>query len=158
MGRTKLVQSSGLNYSSPLDTYNKDDTKVYKNTSTSLDPSFSYFFTELLDRKLLAQKLETDRRSEEEFLTQCKVHVDTKSDNSLPTAQRANALVKLLAKLKKENKIFRVSGSKAPDEPNQDYKQRDPDRDPTAQEFNDWKNCMPGLDWVGRWHSRKQSA
>lgn len=153
--KTKLVQSTGLNLSGSPDTDIKEDTRDNKNTSTSENPSSSFFFSSSVDRKLLSLKLSEDRRSEEEFLAECKIHVDTKSDKSNPYLKRANSLAKLLAKLKDEGKIFFVPGAKSQEEMKCEEKSKDPGRDPTKEEWDNWRNCITGFEWVNAWRLKQ---
>jgi hypothetical protein len=99
------VSSEDMGGVSSQDTQN---TKKIKLTVTKL-PSSSFFFSETIDESLLSQKLDTDKRSSREFLEECQDHVDKCSDKKYPRLQRANALVKLLIKLKSSNTIFRPS-------------------------------------------------
>lgn len=153
---TKLVQSSALNYCTPVHTYTKENTSININTSTTQNPSISFFFSSSVDKKLLSLKLPDDRRSDEEFLTQCKLHVDTKSDKSHPYLKRANALCKLLADLKIKGQIFSVSGSKPLNEVKEEEKSKDPGRAPTQEEWINWKNGIKGFEWVNTWRLKQQ--
>ena len=149
--RIKLVRSAGLNLSGRPDTDIKEDTKEYKETSTTKNTSISFFFSSSVDKKLLSLKLHEDRRSEEEFLIECKLHVDTKSDKSNSYLKRANSLAKLLSKLKDEGKIFFVSGTKSQEEIKQKEELKYPTREPTLEEWNNWKNGVKGFEWVNAW-------
>ena len=153
---TKLVQPSALNYCTPLHTYTKEDTKDNKETSTSENPSISFFFSSSIDKKLISFKLPEDRRSDEEFLIECKLHVDTKSDKSHKYLKRANSLGKLLEKLKGEGKIFFVSGTKSQDDIKVEEQSRDPGRDPTIEEWENWKSGIKGFEWVNAWRLKQQ--
>lgn len=153
---TKLVHSRTLNLCTPVHTDNKEDTKDYKNTSTSENPSISFFFSSSVDRKLLSLKLPEDRRSEEEFLLECKLHVDTKSDKSNPYLKRANALAILLAKLKEQGKLFFVSGTKSQEEIKEEEKSKDLGRVPTMEEWENWKRGIKGFEWVNAWRLKQQ--
>jgi hypothetical protein len=88
------------------DTQNTNKENYQKEENTKLASS-SFSFSESTDKNLVAQKLERDKRSNEEFLAECVIHVDNHSDQKYPRLQRANALVKLLSKLKSDNVIFR---------------------------------------------------
>ena len=78
---------------------------------TNCPSSSSFLFSETTDRNLLNQKLSRDERTDEEFMAQCLDHVENFSDKKFPVLQRANALVKLLKKLKANNEIFREAVS-----------------------------------------------
>ena len=154
--RTKLVRDPELILSGIPDTDNKEDTKENKNTSTSKNPSISLFFSSSIDKKHIYFKLPEDRRSDEEFLIECKIHVDTKSDKSHEYLKRANSLGILLAKLKAEGKIFFVSGTKSQDEIKVEEQSRDPGRAPTKEEWENWKSGIKGFEWVNAWRLKQQ--
>lgn len=128
---TKLVNSTTLNLCTPVHTYIKEDTKDNKKLTNCKEPSSSSFiFSKTTDEKLLAQKLEKDKRTDEEFLTACVDHVDNHSDKSFPRLRRANALVKLLATLKADNVIFR---DKPTDEPTQSKTKNETEQEKMAR-------------------------
>jgi hypothetical protein len=154
--RTKLVRPTEPILSGSPDTDIKEDTKDNKKTSTSENPSISFFFSSSIDKKLISFKLPEDRRSDEEFLIECKLHVDTKSDKSHKYLKRANSLGKLLEKLKEEGKIFFVSGTKSQDDIKVEEQSRDPGRDPTIEEWENWKSGIKGFEWVNAWRLKQQ--
>lgn len=79
----------------------------YSLKETKLEPSSGFLFSKTTDQNLLEQKIKSDKRTDEEFLAECLYHVENHSDKKYPLLQRANALVKLLRKLKEDNVIFR---------------------------------------------------
>lgn len=100
------------NYATPPvaqnDTLNTKKINYQKEENTKLDSS-SFIFSKTTDINLLSQKLDRDNRTDNEFLAECVEHVDNHSNQKYPRLQRANALVKLLAKLNGDNIIFRPS-------------------------------------------------
>lgn len=90
------------------DTLNTKKNNYQEEENTKLGSS-SILFSKSTDQNLLAQKLDRDLRTDDEFLAECVEHVDNHSSNKYPRLQRANALVKLLTKLNKDNIIFRPS-------------------------------------------------
>jgi len=98
------------------DTENPDTYKTnilplkIKEEITTTNCSSSYFFSEILDRDFISQKIELDNRTNEEFLSSIKEHVENHSDIKFPYMQRAQAALKLLKKLKSLNEIFYVTG------------------------------------------------
>ena len=89
-------------------TLNTKKSNYQEEEKTKLESS-SFIFSKTIDQKLLAQKLERDLRTDEQFLAECVEHVDNHSKKQYPRAQRANALVKLLINLNADNIIFRPS-------------------------------------------------
>lgn len=87
------------------DSYISTDEYLHMNTTKLISSSF--FFSESTDKNLLAQKLERDNRTNEQFMNECVNHVDNNSSKEYPRLQRANALVKLLKNLNENNIIFR---------------------------------------------------
>jgi len=81
---------------------------------TNCESSSSFIFSETLDRDMVFQKLERDKRTPKEFLLDIKDHVENHSDKKFPKIQRAQAAIKLLKKLKYENVIFCVAGKSSP--------------------------------------------
>jgi hypothetical protein len=79
---------------------------------TNCASSSSFFFSETLDRQMLNEKLLKDERSDDEFLTEVKIHIEERSDLSFSLIIRQQAALKLLRKLKKLNEVFFVSGNK----------------------------------------------
>lgn len=77
--------------------------------------SSSFTFSNTIDKSILDQKLDRDERTNEEFMIQVKEHVDNHSDKKFPFMQRAQAVLKLLTKMKSQNVIFYVAG-KSPTE------------------------------------------
>jgi hypothetical protein len=67
---------------------------------TSESSSSSFIFSKTLDPLMLKEKMESDTRTDEQFLKSCKFHVVNNSDNKFPIAVRELALLKLLGKLK----------------------------------------------------------
>jgi hypothetical protein len=72
--------------------------------------SSSFFFSETIDLEILNTKLFRDERSDEDFMIHAMHHVDNHSDKQHPRLVRAQALLKLLKKLKNDNVIFYAKG------------------------------------------------
>ena len=91
-------------------TYTNTKTKTNQKTTKLQTPQLvsSFLFSESIDKKILAQKLERDPRSDEEFLEAVREHVDNHSDKQYPRFKRANAAVKLLKSLKDDNVLFNL--------------------------------------------------
>jgi len=110
-----------------------------------------------LDQKLIALKLPEDKRSDEEFLTECKLHVDTKSDKANSYLKRANSLAKLLVKLKMRERYFLYQAQSCLLKINNEKKSFNPGRARTRQEWDSWKEGISGLEWVNAWRLKQQS-
>lgn len=94
---------------------NLSDSSIYTDNnsqikSTNCNGSSSFFFSETLERQMLNEKLNRDERSDEEFLKQVFDHVENHSDKSYGLIIRQQGALKLLRKMKKENRIFYVKG------------------------------------------------
>lgn len=147
---TKLVQSSALNWCTTVHTYTKEDTKDNKLlttvresdqiSSTNQTRSSSSFFSPSQKQELLIYKVPSDNRTPDEFLSHCEYHID-KQDNANTRYQRFIGLKHILIKLHDNNDIFKARG----------YEHQMPNRKPTEQDFNNYKFCVEGYDWVGRW-------
>lgn len=98
--------------------HNYDHRKTSTSTSEAPDktptiPVSSFIFSEFLDAKILALKLDRDPRSDSEFLEVARQHVDFNSDQKYPRNQRVNALAKLLSKLKEQGELFNFNEVKS---------------------------------------------
>ena len=95
----------------------KPDTNPEKTLTNCKDSSSSAFiFSQTLDNTLLLQRLPRDNRTDEEFLSQVKEHVDNHSDKNFARMQRAQGALRLLKKLKEQNVIFYVAGKEPRDD------------------------------------------
>lgn len=81
----------------------------YQEEETTTLVSSSFIFSIAIDQNLVDQKLSRDKRTDQEFLDECLIHVENHSNKKYPPLQRANALVKLLKKLNADDVIFRPS-------------------------------------------------
>ena len=72
--------------------------------------SSSFFFSETLDKKILEQKTEIDKRTNESFLNHVSHHVDKNSDNKYPRIVRIKSAIKMLGNLNQQNIIFESCG------------------------------------------------
>ncbi len=111
-GGVSSQDTGGVSYEdtggvSSQDTQNTKKNNYQKEETTNYESSRSIVFSKSTDQNLLNQKLSRDLRTDEEFLAECVEHVDNHSKKSFPRLQRANALVKLLAKLNADDVIFR---------------------------------------------------
>lgn len=103
------VRSTGRDPSAPADHNTKKITKEINTTSTR--PSSS-IFSDQIKTEMLDLKLETDSRTETEYLAECEYHVMHKSDIKYPVKQRSRALIKLLRILKSNNEVFKCRSDK----------------------------------------------
>ena len=62
----------------------------------------------------------------------------------------------MLAKLKYEEKIFFVAGTKSQEEIKHEEKSKDPERAATREEWENWKNGIKGFEWVNAWRLKQQ--
>lgn len=160
---TKLVHSSALNYCTPVHTDNKEDTKDYKKLTTGEDSSAqkkdisavksessSSFFSQKQSEELLTYKIRTDKRMDEEFIDHCRHHIESQTGEHA-FSQRLRGLINILTKNYEINAPFKASGYGKPEKSN--AKGNNP---PTKQDFDNWKNCVPGYEWVSLW--RKQQG
>jgi hypothetical protein len=155
---TKLVHSSTLNLCTPVHTYNKEDTKDYKKLTTTEDQpkssSSSFYFSETLDQNILSTKLDSDKRSDIEFIKNVVDHVDNYSDKSNTRIVRAQAALKLLKKLNGLNVIFYSKGF-SPNEIETKFHENEV-RIPTQEDFQHYKACESGYEWVGAWMNQQR--
>ncbi len=150
---SKLVSSTTLNYCHPCHTDTKEDTKEYKKLPTvNPKPSSSSFFSEKQTIELLSYKIKSDSRSDEIFLENCQFHIE-KQTNDLSKFQRFTGLKHILNKLNESQEGFKASGFQK----ESDAKQQD-NRIPTQDDFNNYKRCINGYEWVGAWMQRQKSA
>lgn len=151
---TKLVHSSALNYCTPVhkledaslyDT--KEDTKDNKKlTTTAEKQSSSSFFSSKQKEAFLKHKLKSDTRTDEEFIEHCRFHIEDQV-NEFTKYKRVKGLLTILEDVADAGEHFIATNFGK-------LKAVVPDRPPTDEEFNEWKRCTPGYDWVGAWRSK----
>lgn len=150
--RTKLVRDPEPILSGEPDTDIKEDTKDYKKlTTVKNESSSSSFFSQKQKEELLSYKLSSDDRDDELFLKHCTHHVE-KQDNDCSKFQRFSGLKHILMKLYEAEECFKAKGFE------KEVKNTMPSRAPTDEEFNQWKRCIPGYEWVGVWRSQQAKA
>jgi cell fate (sporulation/competence/biofilm development) regulator YlbF (YheA/YmcA/DUF963 family) len=152
---TKLVQSSALNYCTPVHTYNKEDIKDYKTTTTvPPDPnlSSSSLFSSKQTTELLDLKLSTDERSNELFLEHCTHHVETQA-NANSKYQRFTGLKNILIKLHDSGEHFKAKGFSK----NLELVKSE-SKIPSEEDFENYKKCIDGFSWVGAWMQKQKKG
>lgn len=147
--RTKLVRAPEPILSGEPDTDIKEDTKDNKKlTTVEPNPSSSSFFSEKQKEELLSFKLQSDSRTEELFLEHCTHHVE-KQTNELSNYQRFTGLKHILVKLYENKEMFKSGGFGK-----QALKAVERTTPPTREDFDNYKSCVPGYEWVGIWRSK----
>ena len=150
---TKLVHSTTLNLCTPVHTDIKEDTKDNKKlTTVAQHPSSSSFFSEKQTSELLSCKLSTDERTDDLFLDNCIHHVE-KQTNDLSKFQRFTGLKNILVKLQENGEHFKASGLKK-----EIGKNELENKIPTLEDFNNYKRCVNGFEWVGVWMQKQKKA
>jgi hypothetical protein len=131
---TKVAPTGHFGRSEPAtlaDSSIETDDYIQITTTNCQNPSSSSFvFSQTTDKNILNQKLERDPRTNEEFLKEADKHVEKHSDKKYPRLQRANALVKLLKRMKSDNILFFVESpetiesfkKETPEERNERYR------------------------------------
>lgn len=148
---TKLVHSATLNLCTPVHTYTKNDNKDNKKlTTVNPNPISSSFFSDKQKEELLTYKLQTDDRSNELFLEHCTHHVESQQ-NDLSKYQRFTGLKHILIKQYETKEKFKATGFN-----NTSIKAIERTTPPTREDFNNWKTCVPGYEWVGLWRSKNE--
>jgi hypothetical protein len=147
---TQLVQSSALNLCTPVHTYIKEDTKDYKKLTTVNEemPSSSSFFSEKQKEELLSYKLKKDERPDELFLSHCQYHIESQN-NDYGKFERLTGLKHILTKLYEIQDIFKAKGFGK-----EEQKQEKRTKPPTKEDFENYKRCVPGYEWVRDWRSQ----
>ncbi len=160
-----LVHSNTLNLCTPVHTYNKDNTKEKKLTTVpeqvlkeekdlpleeNKKQSSSSFFSEKQKAELLTFKLSTDERTDELFLDNCNHHVE-KQTNALSKFQRFSGLKHILVKLFEIGEHFNASGFNK-NQVNKEMENKIPDQ----EDFNNYKKCVSGYEWVGSWMQKQR--
>jgi hypothetical protein len=175
------VRSAGRTTSAPADYNNKKLNKEIKTTTTvvdnkaqiidtctienkngeeliasavegsSIEPqqSSSSFFSKEQTKELLTYKLPTDKRSDELFLAHCNNHVE-KQVNEHSKYQRFSGLKHILTKVYENREPFNSKGFEKEVE-----KEVKESRIPTQEDFQNWKKCVNGYDWVGAWRQKQ---
>ncbi len=110
-GKTPAQTGRPIPYTKPVSNPDRELTTNCQDSSSS-----SFFFSQTLDKTLLLQRLPRDKRTDEEFLTHVKEHVDKHSDKNFARMQRAQGALRLLKKLKEQDVIFYVAGKEPKDE------------------------------------------
>lgn len=147
--RTKLVRDPEPILSGIPDTDIKEDTKENKKlTTVDQDPSSSSFFSQKQKDELLSYKLQTDERTDELFLEHCQWHIE-KQENDLSKYQRFTGLKHILTKQYETKEKFKATGFGKPS-----IKAVERTTPPTREDFDNWKSCVPGYEWVGLWRSK----
>ncbi len=148
VNRTKLVRAPEPILSGEPDIDIKEDTKENKKlTAVDKDPSSSFFSQKQKD-ELLSYKLQTDDRTDELFLEHCIHHVDSQQ-NDLRKYQRFVGLKHILVKQYETKEKFKATGFGKPS-----IKAVEKTTPPTREDFDNWKSCVPGYEWVGLWRSK----
>jgi hypothetical protein len=157
---TKLVHSRTLNLCTPVHTYNKEDNKDYKTTTTvdknetspkNEDLSSSSFFSEKQKAELISFKIDSDDRPNNKFLAECEKHIEMQ-DNEYSNFQRYTGLKNILLKLYELKEAFYAKGTKKEEKIKEQLT-----TPPTKEDFENYKKCITGYDWVGAW-MQKQKA
>jgi hypothetical protein len=131
--------------------------KKKKLTNCENPSSSSFIFSNTLDKSLLQQKLDSDTRTDSEFLEEVKEHVANHSEKKYPPIQRAQAALKLLIKLKSENIVFQVAGkSDSKKENTSTAVPKDPTK-PSTEDFQEYAAKVRGYEWVGEWIEKNKS-
>ncbi len=130
--------------------HNKNSFNSLSNTTTTtVSPSppnlSSSSFSQDQKTQLLSLKITLDPRDDDLFLEHCAYHV-TNQDNDLSSFQRFTGLKKILANLHESQEAFKASGF---DKQSVELEQRT--NPPTKEDFENYKNCVPGFDWVGKY-------
>lgn len=147
--RTKLVRPTEPILSGSPDTDIKEDTKENKKLTTEdQNPSSSSFFSKKQKDELLSYKLQSDSRTDELFLEHCTHHVE-KQQNELSNFQRFTGLKHILVKLYETKEQFRASGFGK-----QSVKAVERTTPPTKEDFDNYRTCVPGYEWVGLWRQK----
>lgn len=147
--RTKLVRPTEPILSGEPDTDIKEDTKENKKlTTVDQNPSSSSFFSQKQKDELLSYKLQTDDRTDELFLEHCTHHVESQQ-NDLSKYQRFTGLKHILIKQYELKEKFKATGFGKPS-----IKAVERTTPPTKEDFDNWKTCVPGYEWVGLWRSK----
>lgn len=89
-----------------LPSENKEIKKLTNCKSSSSD----LIFSETIDQNILEQKLNRDKRTDDEFMAHVVHHVDNNSDKKYKRIVRAQSALRMLKKLKEQNIIFESSG------------------------------------------------
>lgn len=146
--RTKLVRDPEPILSGIPDTDIKEDTKENKKlTTVDQDPSSSFFSQKQKD-ELLSYKLTSDIRDDQLFLAHCTHHVEIQ-ENELSKFQRFTGLKHILVTLYEIKEIFKASGFGK-----QTVKVVERTTPPTKEDFDNYKTCVPGYEWVGLWRQK----
>lgn len=150
---TKLVQSSALNYCTPVHTYNKENTKDNKKTTTTADTqSSSSFFSLKQKEELLKKKLKDDPRTDELFIEHCQHHIEIQ-DNEFTKYRRFKGLLNILEDVADAGEHFKATGYE------EKLKIREyENRIPTKEEFDKYVRCEKGYEWVAIWQNKQRSA
>lgn len=149
--QTKLVRPTGLNLSGSPDTDIKEDTKENKKLTTEdQNPSSSSFFSKKQKDELLSYKLQTDDRTDELFLEHCTHHVESQ-ENDLSKYQRFTGLKHILINQYELKEKFKATGFGK-----QSIKAVERTTPPTKEDFDNYRTCVPGYEWVGLWRLKQQ--
>lgn len=73
---------------------------------TTENSSSSFSFNPITEKKLLTYKISADQRTPDEFLRECKMHIDNHNDSPYPPMQRCFALFRLLEQHKEHDALF----------------------------------------------------
>jgi len=149
--RTKLVRPTGLNLSGSPDIDIKEDTKDNKKlTTVDQAPSSSSFFSQEQKDELLSYKLQCDDRTDELFLEHCTHHVKKQEqENDFSNYQRFTGLKHILTNQYETKEKFKATGFGK-----ESLKVVERTTPPTKEDFDNYKTCVPGYEWVGLWRSK----
>lgn len=108
------VRCSGRKTSGVADYNNKNRTKETKETTTTAEDSLSSssFFSLKQTTEFLKLKLETDPRTDHEFVANCHWHVE-KQENEFTKYRRVKGLLRILDELSEAGEHFKASGFNA---------------------------------------------
>ena len=155
VNRTKLVRDPEPILFGIPDTDTKEDTKE-SNKLTNCEKSSSSFFSEKQKNELLSYKLKTDKRSDKLFLDHCNHHAEIQT-NDLSKFQRFSGLKKILAGLYKTGEHFKSSGfEKSSGFVTSSSNQEIDTRIPNNLDFEQYKSCVKGFEWVGAWMQKQR--
>lgn len=149
---TKLVHSRTLNLCTPVHTDNKEDTKDYKKLTTVNPNPSSSSFSEKQKTQLLELKSSNDSRSDELFLENCSHHVQSQI-NSNSKYQRFVGLKNILIKLQETGEYFKAKGLNKSQEIQEII-----NKIPTRDDFENYKRCVNGFEWVGAWMQKQKKS
>lgn len=136
----------------PVINAQKSNTDVVRDIAVNQNPTSSSFFSDKQKTELLALKHPTDNRTDKEFLEHCQHHYEIQT-NDLSKYQRITGLKNLLRKLCDNDEHFQAKGLNKINE-----SKILESKIPTEEDFNQWKSCVSGYEWVGAWRQKQNKG